>query len=192
MLEWVAISFSRGSSWPRDRTCISCIGRRWIFYHCATWEPWSPSKGLYIYRWTTLFPCSSVLHTDTGIILHILFNGLPLPAEYGAKLFKCIRNPPQSPWYSHLWFFIVLLHQLILHQVSVQSHYLHEGASLVAQLVKILLQCRRPRFDSWVGKIPWRRKWQPTSVFLPGESRGQRSLTGYSPWGHKSQTWLSN
>ena len=46
-------------------------------------------------------------------------------------------------------------------------------------------QCRRHRFDPWVGKIPWRRKWQPTPVFLPGESHGQRSLGGYSPWGHK-------
>ena len=42
-----------------------------------------------------------------------------------------------------------------------------------------------PGFDPWVRKIPWRRKWQPTSVFLPGESHGQRSLVGYSPWGHK-------
>ena len=37
-------------------------------------------------------------------------------------------------------------------------------------------QCRRPGFDPWVRKIPWRRKWQPTPVFLPGESHGQRSL----------------
>ena len=36
-----------------------------------------------------------------------------------------------------------------------------------------------------VGKIPWRRKWEPTLVFLPGKSHGQRSLEGYSPWGHK-------
>ena len=36
-----------------------------------------------------------------------------------------------------------------------------------------------------VGKIPWRREWQYTPVFLPGESHGQRSLVGYSPWGHK-------
>ena len=41
-------------------------------------------------------------------------------------------------------------------------------------------QCRRPRFDSWVWKILWRRKWQPTPVFLPGEYHGQRSLVGYS------------
>ena len=38
---------------------------------------------------------------------------------------------------------------------------------------------------SWVGKISWRRKWQPTSVFLSGESHGQRRLPGYSPWGHQ-------
>ena len=38
---------------------------------------------------------------------------------------------------------------------------------------------------SLVGKIPWRRTWQPTPVFLPGESHGQRSLVGYSPWGHQ-------
>ena len=40
-------------------------------------------------------------------------------------------------------------------------------------------------FDTWVGKIPWRRKWQSTPVFLPGKSHGQRNLAGYGPWGHK-------
>ena len=49
----------------------------------------------------------------------------------------------------------------------------------------ICLQCRRPRFDPQVRKIPWRRKWLPTPVFLPGEFPGQRSLMGYSPWGCK-------
>ena len=42
-----------------------------------------------------------------------------------------------------------------------------------------------PMFNPWVRKIPWRRAWQPTPVCLPGESHGQRSLVGYSPWGHK-------
>ena len=50
---------------------------------------------------------------------------------------------------------------------------------------RICLQCWRPGFDTWLGKIPWRRSWQPTPVFLPGEFHGQRSLAGYSPWGHK-------
>ena len=48
----------------------------------------------------------------------------------------------------------------------------------VARTVKNLPQCRRPRFNPWVGKIPWRREWQPTPVFLSGESHGQRSLVG--------------
>ena len=39
--------------------------------------------------------------------------------------------------------------------------------------------------DPWVGKIPWKRAWQPTPVFLPGEFHGQRSLVGYSLWGGK-------
>ena len=60
----------------------------------------------------------------------------------------------------------------------------HEWASLMAQWFRICLQCRRLRrcrFHSWVGKIPCRRKWQPTPVFLPGESHEQRSLVGHSP-----------
>jgi len=51
----------------------------------------------------------------------------------------------------------------------------------VAQTVKNLPEIRRPGFDPWVGKIPWRR-WLPTPVFLPGESHGQRSLASYSSW----------
>ena len=43
-------------------------------------------------------------------------------------------------------------------------------------------RCKRCRFDPWVGKIPWRREWQPPPVFLPGESCGQRSLVGCSRW----------
>ena len=42
-----------------------------------------------------------------------------------------------------------------------------------------------PDPDPWVRKIPWRREWLPTPVFLPRESQGQRSLAGYSPWGRK-------
>ena len=49
-------------------------------------------------------------------------------------------------------------------------------------------QCRRYKrygFNPWVRKIPWRRKRQPSSVLLPGKSHGQKSLAGYSPWGHR-------
>ena len=50
---------------------------------------------------------------------------------------------------------------------------------------RIFLQCGRPGFDPWVGKIPWRREWQPTPVLLTGEFHRQMSLVGYSPWGLK-------
>ena len=55
----------------------------------------------------------------------------------------------------------------------------------MTQTVENLPECRRPRFYPWVGRIPWRRGWQPTPVFLPGESHGQKRLVGYHPWGHK-------
>ena len=50
---------------------------------------------------------------------------------------------------------------------------------------KNCLQCRRPGFDLWVGRIPWRREWLLTPVFLPEEFLRQRSLAGYNPSGHK-------
>ena len=56
---------------------------------------------------------------------------------------------------------------------------------MVAQRLKQLHAMRETWFDPWVMKIHWRRKWQPTPVFLPGESHGQRSLVGYSPWSRK-------
>ena len=57
--------------------------------------------------------------------------------------------------------------------------------SLELRWQRICLQCRRCGFNPWVGKILWRREWQPTPVFLLGEFHGQRSLAGYSPWGLK-------
>ena len=63
-------------------------------------------------------------------------------------------------------------------------------ASLMAQWQRTHLPMQKTWVRSLGGKIPWRRKWQPTPVFSPGESQGQRSLAGCSPWGRKSQTRL--
>ena len=63
--------------------------------------------------------------------------------------------------------------------------YVKLWAFLMAQWYRICLQCRWPRFDPWVRKIPWRRQWLTTPVFLIGELHGQKSLAGYSPWGRK-------
>ena len=52
-------------------------------------------------------------------------------------------------------------------------------------------QFRRFRFNPWVGKISWRRKWQPTPVFLPGKSQAEESDVGCSPWDHKQSDTTS-
>ena len=57
------------------------------------------------------------------------------------------------------------------------------GLPLWKRWKRIRLQCRRPGFDPWTGKIPWSRKWQPTPVFLPRESNGQRSLAWQASMG---------
>ena len=57
------------------------------------------------------------------------------------------------------------------------------GASLVAQVVENLLKGGRPGFDPWVGKIPWRRAWQPTPVFLLGEFPWTEVLSGLKSMG---------
>ena len=63
-------------------------------------------------------------------------------------------------------------------------------ASLVAQWVESACDAGDPDSIPGLGRFPRRRKWQPTPVFLHGESHGQRSPAGYSPWGHKSWTRL--
>ena len=63
-----------------------------------------------------------------------------------------------------------------------------EGFPAGARGKESICQCKRHRrhgFDPWVRRIPWRREWQPTPVFLPAESHGQRSLAGYGPEGCK-------
>ena len=63
----------------------------------------------------------------------------------------------------------------------------------MAQRVKPLSTVWETRFEPWVGKIPWRKKWQSTPGLLPGKSHGQRSLIDYSPWGRKDSDmneWL--
>ena len=80
--------------------------------------------------------------------------------------------------YQAKWYFKCILH---LGERSLELPRWHSGKEPACQRRRHM----RRRFDLWVRRIPWRREWQPTPVFLPGESLGQRSLAGYSPWGHK-------
>ena len=76
---------------------------------------------------------------------------------------------------------------------NMRGNNMERQASQVVQMLKYppVRAGDTSRFSLWVEKIPWRRKWQLTSIFLPGKFHGQRSLAGYSPWSRKSQTWLS-
>ena len=79
------------------------------------------------------------------------------------------------------WLFSSLSVIFLITGTSWLSLALTFGQCLVAQSVKSSPAMQ----DPWVRKIAWRRKWQPTPVFLPGKSHGRRSLAGYSPWGQK-------
>ena len=117
---------------------------------------------------------------------------------------KAKLKPKQSPWWSFLlvkcfnarhsrkaerqsWY-------QMFPNLTLNSSVFRLWGFLVVQCEEPVCQCRRHRMDPWVGKIPWRRKWQPTPGFLPGKSHGQRSLVGYSPWYHKESdtTWQLN
>ena len=58
-------------------------------------------------------------------------------------------------------------------------------AKICAQMKELAGQCKTCSFNPWIGKNPWRRKWQPTPEILPGKFHGQKSLVAYSPWGCK-------
>ena len=108
---------------------------------------------------------SSTWHLLPGLPLLLLRNGSLLLASLRAGIV------------SFLFFPLLLLPVLL--------RYSWHMASLVAQSIKSLPAMRETRVHSRGGKIPWRRKWHPTPVFLHGESHGQRSLVGYIPWGRK-------
>ena len=106
-----------------------------------------------------------------------------------SKHFLCIFFLIQVPALSIRYSYIFISHMM---RWFAQAHKLL-GVLGCTNGKESACQCRRHRrcgFDHSVGKIPWKRKWQPTLVFLPGKFHGQRSLVDYSPWGCKELTWL--
>ena len=88
--------------------------------------------------------------------------------------------------YGFLCFILVIhAHRQCMKIIMTPKYSWQLGSSLQLRWQRICLKCKRPRFDLWVGKVLWRREWQSTPAFLPGESHGQRSPAGHSPWGHK-------
>ena len=112
-------------------------------------------------------------------------------------LFSFISLSPVNSWpSSRCSIDIILLEMpsLITPNMSVPPLTLSYGLPWWLRWYRMCLQSGRPGFDPWVRKIPWRRKWQPPPVFLPGKSHGQKSLSGYNPWGHKESgttEWLT-
>ena len=111
------------------------------------------------------------------------WNGLqgPYPSGHSEESRNLPRgNPRCIHWHQH--------QQSCLDQRKKECPMLDPCASRWCTDKESACQCRRCNrggFYPWVGKIPWRRAWQPTPVFFAGKSHGQRSLAGYSPRGHK-------
>ena len=83
-----------------------------------------------------------------------------------------------------IWLFWMLLRYTMVVQ-RFTRHLVALGFPSGSDGKESVCQCRRCGFNPQVRKIPWRREWQFTPVFLPGKSHGQRSLVGYRPRGHK-------
>ena len=130
--------------------------------------------------------------------LHRLYNFLdPFRLLFSTVLFLILEQPLNQPLNSYLstillfysFFPLKKKKSYIPWKPFIQNSY--PLLLLLPELPRWLsdkksaCQWRRCGSSPWVGKIPWRRKWQPTPVFLPGKPHGQRSLAGYSSWGCK-------
>ena len=88
---------------------------------------------------------------------------------------------PLNIYQLHMFINIIISEFLPIFQSIVEASQVTGGKGPAGQCRR----CKRSEFNPWIGRIPWRRKWHPSLVFLPGESHGQRNLVGYSPWGCK-------
>ena len=138
---------------------------------------------------------------STGVGCHFLLQGIFLTEGSNPGFPHCRQTLPSEPpgksspdssiiYMFSLHYISVLLYYtcicIIINMLSLFIISLYFWVcSLVAQAVKNLSAMQDTWFDCWVRKIPWRREWQPTPVFFPGEFHGHRILVVYSPWGHK-------
>ena len=115
-----------------------------------------------------------------GIFLHFShFSKLLSASDIITFKYICL-----SDWWKIPATLVLIILSLLIFRLNLFSyHYWSLRASLLGQLV--CLKWRKPGFDPWVGKILWRKQWQPTPVSLPGKSHWQRSLVDCSPWGRR-------
>ena len=128
----------------------------------------------------------STLVNNSHLVPHLASGHLPGNLNYPeASTIKKWRNNSKSQHSSQR---LTMRTTLLFQRENLEELFTGCLVHLIPRWIsskKNCLQCRKTRFDLWVKKIPWRMKWQPTPVSLPGESHGQRSPVGYSPWGHK-------
>ena len=123
-------------------------------------------------------------HTHTEIFTQDSYINAHWSIIHNSQKVEIAQCLSKCEWIKKMWY-IHISHVYILY---IQYR---KGLPWWLRWHRIRLQCGRPGFDPWVGKIPWRRSWQPMPVFLPGESHGERSLVGHSPSGCKeSHNWL--
>ena len=137
-----------------------------------------PGPHSWPWMWGVSSCCSSAAQPIENIDIH-LRQGLKRHA-YNNSGYRCCKV--ELPSFPNFFYFISKARWL---EYKITSAFELDGASLRLRGLRVHLRCKRPWFDPWVRKIPWRREWQATPVFLPGEFCGQRSLVGYSPWGLK-------
>ena len=121
---------------------------------------------------------SQTCHSDKSLF-SLTVTRIPFCYFWDMAAFSCQKGLFLLDWGSPL--LTLLLYPLVLNS----SVYFPSGLPWCLSDKESVCQRRKLRFEPWVGQMPWRRKWQPTPVFLPGKSHGQRSLVGYSPGGHK-------
>ena len=138
------------------------------------------------YDW---FPIMKIRYADMKLLTANKYYKYFVWCDRTNRLYQWINNLSKSHFWSCMYVLLKFRRQILKTRLSVVIHYLGKNvknihkqgfwcfitililAFLVAQTVKKThLQCGRPGFDTWIGKIPWRRAWQPAPVFLPGES----------------------
>jgi len=191
ILEWVASPFSRGSSQPRDQTQVSRIAGG-FFTSCATREILNLPTYLYICLSPNYLSVCLSVYEDTYLPCLSIYppTCLPvyLPTCLSIYLFAYLPTYPRTC----LIYISIYIHTSRYIWRERGNRYNYRGLPWWLRREGIYLWCRRPRFDPWVGRISWKRAWQPTAVFLPGESHGQRSLVGLWESQRVWHNWVTN
>ena len=138
--------------------------------------------GIFLKKWKyqTTFPVSTKNRCTTWELCVKFYWGQNEDCSPGGSILDSSERLPQSCSGGKSIYKV-----LVKREFNAMKHSFYKRFPGGSDGKSVCLQCGRPGFDPWVGKVPQRRKWQPTPVLLPWKSHGWRSLVGYSPWGPK-------